>query len=336
MNRHVLFVHDNRSLGGVGAVSRQLADGLAARGWKVDDFQLAQPRGAFKAAQQVFRERGVIVATQNFSASYAAAALSALTGRPWVMCVHGPVTQVLEASPVSANKRAFLEWIYRRAPVIACSSRSSLDSLQAFCALRPAQKVAVIRNTATPGFFAASTAPTELPAHRIGFVGRLSQEKQPMLLLEVLRQLPEAWQLDVVGTGPLEAAFRQAAHAEITNGRVRMHGLQPVAAATYREWQVTLLCSSYEGYPLVLLESLASGVPVVASPIPAAREMLEACAPFMVAPDDSAASIARAVLDLASRDAAEVVRAMDCVNRDHTPDDFIARWDELLTQALGA
>lgn len=335
MSRHVLFVHDNRSLGGVGAVSQQLAEALVQRGWSVDHFQLSRPAAGFGAMARLASRRGVVLATQNFSASYAAATIATLCARPWVMSVHGPVTKVLEAAPVKPAKRRFLQWLYRRAPFVACSSQASLDSLRQFCALRAGQHVEVIRNTAAPAFVAAAGAAPARPDHRVGFVGRLSAEKRPMLLLQTLRALPAHWQLDVVGTGPLAAQLERSGEAEIAQGRLHMKGLQQVTPATYRRWRVTLLCSAYEGYPLVLLESLASGVPVVATPIAPAAEMLAQHAPYMLARDDTPEAIAQAIQDLAARGGAEVQRDIASIHRDHDPEAFANAWDRLLAQAVG-
>jgi len=333
MTKHVLFVNDNRSLGGVGQVTRQLAGGLQQRGWSVDHLNLASPSTTWEHLSRVDRMRGVIVATQNFSTSYIACALAAIARRPWVMCVHGPVTQVLEAARPGAFKRALLRFTYRRAPVIACSSQASLDSLRQFCDIGANARVRVIRNTAAPSFFDGAR-PARPWAQRLGFVGRLSAEKQPRVLVETLKALPASWRLDIVGTGPLAPALVELGRDEIASGRLRFLGQQKVDAATYRQWDATVLCSAYEGYPLVLLESLASGVPVAATPIPPAVEMLGRHAPGMVARDATPQALADTVLALAQRDPAQLAREILAVNAQHDPGAFIAQWDELLTESM--
>ncbi|MEJ6024055.1 glycosyltransferase [Ramlibacter sp. PS4R-6] len=333
MTKHVLFVHDNRSVGGVGQVSRQLAQGLQGRGWSVDHLNLSNPGSAFEHLKRVDRMRGVIVATQNFSTSYVACALAAIARRPWVMCVHGPVTNVLEAARPGAVKRALLRYTYRRAPVVVCSSQASLDSLRAFCDIDPSrQRLHVIRNTAAPEFLAAG-APVP-GSRRLGFVGRLSAEKQPHVLIETLAVLPPDYGLTVVGTGALAPALVEKGRAEIASGRLQFAGQQAITAASYRQWDVTLLCSAYEGYPLVLLESLASGVPVVSTPIPPAAEMLARHAPYMVARDASPQALAEAVQALFARDPQEVARDIAAVNAEHDPQGFIAAWDDVLTESI--
>ena len=102
----------------------------------------------------------------------------------------------------------------------------------------------------------------------------------------------------------------------------------------YRQWDATLLASSYEGYPLVLLESLASGVPVVSTPIPPAVEMLGRHAPYMLARDATPQALADAVQALLARDGEQVARDIAAINAGHDPRAFIAAWDELLAEAL--
>lgn len=336
MKRHALFVHDNRSLGGVGHVSQQIALGLSQRGWAVDHLNLAQPASAWAHLSKVSQAKGVIVATQNFSTSYVACALGAIAGRPWVMCVHGPVTDVIRMARVDAFKQKLMRFVYRRAPVIVCSSQASLQSLRRFCPTEASQRVDVIRNTADPAFFTSGARTPRQHSHSLGFVGRLSEEKRPMLLVETLRALPRDYRLQLVGTGPLAPQLVESASEEIANGRLRFAGQLRVDAQTYRQWDVTLLASAYEGYPLVLLESLASGVPVVSTPIAAAVEMLGTHAPYMLAQDDSAQALARAVQDVLAMDGARVARDIAAINAQHDPAAFIDRWDQLLSESLRA
>jgi glycosyltransferase involved in cell wall biosynthesis len=336
MTGYVLFVHDNPGFGGVGHVAAQLAEGLQERGWEVEHWNVRHASSrVLQVAGRLARRRGIVVATQNFSAAYVSALVALASRRPWVMWVHGPVLDVLRTGDTSQAKHKWLRWFYRRTHHAVCSSEASRASLLEFCGpMANTPRVEVIRNTAAPSFFGAS-ARSRAPRHELGFVGRLSPEKQPLLALEVLRALPPQCRLHVVGDGPLMPQLHAAGAREIAAGRLRLAGAQAISADTYRQWDVTLLCSVYEGYPLVPLESLASGVPVVSSPIPAVVEMLGTHAPYMLARHGTAAAIANAVQDVMQREPAQVQGDIASINHDHDPGEFVRRWDELLRERLG-
>lgn len=335
MTRYALFVHDNPGFGGVGNVATQLAEGLQDLGWTIEHWNMRLARSdAPRVAARLARHRGIAVATQNFSAAYASACIALLSRRPRVMWVHGPVVDVLRMGNTSAAKKAWLHWFYRHTKHAVCSSDASRESLLQFCgsAGHPS-RIDVIRNTAAAAFFNVSR-PTRAAGHEIGVVARLSPEKRPFLALDTLRALPPGYKLHFVGDGPLMPQLREAAAKEIADGRVMLTGAQAIDAQTYRRWDVTLLCSVYEGYPLAPLESLASGVPVMCSPFPAAVEMLATHAPYMLARDDSAEAIAQAIQQLLQRDATHVQDDIAKINSDHDPKDFVRRWDEMLTERL--
>jgi glycosyltransferase involved in cell wall biosynthesis len=97
------------------------------------------------------------------------------------------------------------------------------------------------------------------------FVGRLTTEKAPDVLVDAWEQAGLDYRLDVIGVGPLDAALRQRG---VRNVNLRGQ-LDP---ATVREAMLSaraLVLPSiwYEGLSMVLLEALAAGLPVIASQI---------------------------------------------------------------------
>lgn len=111
--------------------------------------------------------------------------------------------------------------------------------------------------------------------HSAVFVGRLSPEKGVRTLLEAWCQLPDL-PLTLIGDGPLNAESRSF---------VRAHGLQNVEFTGQLEHSVALErirrsgmlifpSISYETFGLAAVEALASGIPVVASDIGVAAEVV--------------------------------------------------------------
>ena len=100
-----------------------------------------------------------------------------------------------------------------------------------------------------------------------GYVGRLSSEKGPDLFLDALIPLCHQYpQLDAVmlGDGPerdslqarIDAAGLQAAH--------RLPGYQTDMRAWWQQLDALVISSRTEGTPMILLEAMQAGVPVVA------------------------------------------------------------------------
>jgi glycosyltransferase involved in cell wall biosynthesis len=198
-------------------------------------------------------------------------------------------------------------------------------------------RVSVICNPAVlPGAAGVAVPMPTLASEAValGFVGRLSPEKQPLHLLPMLRLLPDAYQLHVVGDGELMGAMRSAGQDLLAQGRLHLHGQQTVTAQTYRAWRATVLCSRYEGYPMTALESLACGVPCVSPPIPAMQEMLGAQAPLWLARDDSPAALAEAVQRCLAQALADRQAAIDRLQDQHRLETFVQAWDELLSRLL--
>jgi len=81
-------------------------------------------------------------------------------------------------------------------------------------------------------------------------------------------------------------------------GRLKFLGRQVSNRNLYTPYKVTLITSKYEGEPMSALESLACGIPCVALPIPALRELFEQDASYFLAHDETPKALAVAVLNL--------------------------------------
>jgi glycosyltransferase involved in cell wall biosynthesis len=342
--RHILLLTEESGVGGVQTTLHWLESGLAERGWHVTRLSVRRGRLSLWACWQAARRAQVLVASNNFWPAYVAVALAELARRPSVVWVHGPLHEVLQQAGASRLKTAWLRAIYQRASHLVCASQTSGDSLmrvmsdagpQAGHAIQTRMRV-ICNPAVLPGAaWDAATMAMPKPALdaevvSLGFVGRLSPEKQPLQLLPMLRLLPDSHQLHVVGDGELMGAMQSAGQDLLAQGRLHLHGQQTVSAQTYRAWQATVLCSRYEGYPMTALESLACGVPCVSTPIPAMQEMLGTQAPLWLAHDDSPAALAQAVQRCLAQPAPDRQAAIDHLQDQHRLETFVQAWDQLL------
>ncbi|MGH9350553.1 MAG: glycosyltransferase [Terriglobia bacterium] len=130
--------------------------------------------------------------------------------------------------------------------------------------------------------------------------GRLAEVKGIDILLEAMalvrRELPLA-ELVILGEGPLESELKQQARQLGLDSAAHFLGFQPNPYGYMKHADVFVLSSRYEGLPLVLLEALALGLPVIAADCPGGiREVLAGCPMGRLAPPQDAAALAEAMV----------------------------------------
>jgi glycosyltransferase involved in cell wall biosynthesis len=141
-------------------------------------------------------------------------------------------------------------------------------------------------------------------ARLVGIVGRLVPIKNHDLFLDAFAALPRrgarAVHGVVVGGGELEARLRQRVRALGLADRVHFLGWRRDLAPVYADLDVAVLTSRNEGTPVALIEAMAAGVPVVATAVGGAPDLLDhgeqgelVPPPFRAA--DLAAAIGRAL-----------------------------------------
>lgn len=108
---------------------------------------------------------------------------------------------------------------------------------------------------------------------RILTVGRLEQEKNPLLVVDVVARLRAwggDWRLVMCGEGPIEAELRAHVAATGMTEYVELPGYVPLREGLldlYRSSHALLHLSWSEGLPQVLFEAFATGLPMVATAV---------------------------------------------------------------------
>jgi glycosyltransferase involved in cell wall biosynthesis len=333
--RRILLLEDS-PWGGVHTLCRTLVEALQTQGWRIDavNWRETSWRDLIKLAQQA----DVLVASHNFGPTYAAIVLKWLTRKPVIAWVHGPLMDVLHLARASWLKKLQLRWFYAQVTRFVCVSRTTENSLLTFLGRKAQTRSQVILNAIAPmpegqalHIHAPHGAEDALPPLLLGYVGRLSEEKRPGFLLETLRELPDNSQLGVIGEGPLRRKLVHDGMDLLQQGRLHFLGKHPYGKSLYTSWQMTLLASRYEGFGMAALESLACGVPCIALPIPAMRELYDLDAPYLLARGDTPIALAEAVMAVLSLPTQQVQEDMACIVARHNVRDFTLAWQKVLS-----
>lgn len=101
---------------------------------------------------------------------------------------------------------------------------------------------------------------------RINMIARYEEPKDHLTLFRALSGcLDLEWHLDLIGSGPLEAATRQLASELGISERVSFLGLRTDVAELLAQSQLFVLTSRWEGFPRSVLEAMRAGLPVITS-----------------------------------------------------------------------
>lgn len=253
--------------------------------------------------------------------------------------VHNPHTTGARSwsSPVSRTYQGLVGSISRLDALSLLTGRQAGDVARRFGAT---DNLAVVPNPVEP--VGPPDATTIRTPGRIMMVARLTPQKRVDRAVAAFAQVaahrPEA-RLDVYGDGPLRQDLeRQVEQAGLT-GLVRLHGYEPHAADRFWEADLCWSTSDFEGYPLVVLEAMARGCPVVACDAPyGPREQITHGVDGALVPAGDAAAVAAATVDLlADREWLERMRgAALAAAAAHSTERFMADWAALVTRAVAA
>jgi glycosyltransferase involved in cell wall biosynthesis len=207
-----------------------------------------------RAARRGARDADVV------HAHWLPSALPALaTGKPFVLQVWGTDVELLRRAPWA------FRWLLRRARLVLCPSQALAREIG------DAATRLVMPGVALPD----AVGEPEQPPHVL-YVGRLSEEKGVLELVEATRDLPRV----VVGEGPLRDRVPDA-----------LGFVAPTELGPYYERAAVVVCPSRrEGYGVVAREAMAYGRPVVATAVGGLAEALDdGVTGVLVPPRDPAA-----------------------------------------------
>jgi glycosyltransferase involved in cell wall biosynthesis len=136
----------------------------------------------------------------------------------------------------------------------------------------------------------------------VGTVGRLAPEKNQGLLIDAMSpMLDPRRHLVIVGEGPERPELERRAQATMRPELVHLTGARRDISSLLSAFDVFALTSQSEGLPLVLLEAMAMGLPVVSTAVGGIFDLVEpGVTGFLVKPGDTTALMTQ-LIELSTR-----------------------------------
>jgi teichuronic acid biosynthesis glycosyltransferase TuaC len=245
------------------------------------------------------RDFDVIDAHYFYPDGVAAVLLGRALGRPVVVTSRG---SDLNLFPTHAVPRRWIQWAAARAAGLVTVSSALKKRLVALGT--PPERVRVLRNGVD---LAAFQPPGDREATRraLGFarptllaVGNLIPLKRHALIVEALADLPGI-DLAIVGDGPERPRIEDRIHRLALADRVRLLGRVPQdeLPSLYAAADLLVHPSLREGWPNVLLESMACGTPVLATEFDSAGEIIGAPEAGCIVSDATPGALAAAIAE---------------------------------------
>ena len=143
------------------------------------------------------------------------------------------------------------------------------------------------------------------------YVGRLEKEKRVDLIIESVKSVQkdlDDFKLAIIGDGTLRGYLEDIAESTAP-GSVSFMGAQPVSVVRDMMTAADVFClaSDFESGPLVVLESLATGTPVVATNVGRVGEFIQDPSTGRIVPQDPE-SMASAIVQVVGGNREEMSR----------------------------
>ncbi|MCR4808826.1 MAG: glycosyltransferase [Prevotella sp.] len=174
--------------------------------------------------------------------------------------------------------------------------------------------------------------PSQGTSRRFLTIGRFTyMHKGIDLLIEAFRLFAQRntdWNLDIVGEGYEEQKYREAIARYGLEQRITIHPFTKQIQSFYQQAQVYVLSSRWEGMPLVLVEAMSHGLPVVSSNLPVCKEIMGHSALFFE--NGNAEQLAQRLLEATQIDwPSKSAEALSVAGRFRV-ENIIGQWKQLL------
>lgn len=223
------------------------------------------------------KDREIEMLHNHFAASSCTVAMlaSELSGIPYSLTMHGPLV-FYEAHRWRIDEKI------RRASRVICISNFCRSQGMLFSELEHWDKFRIVHCGVDPTLYAdeARPIPQRGAGKRVLFVGRLAAMKGVPVLLQAFAQAHARHKdarLTLIGDGPERGTLEELAARLGIADNVNFVGFknQAEVASALSQADIFALPSFAEGLPVVLMEAMAAGLPVVTTRIAGVAELVE-------------------------------------------------------------
>jgi glycosyltransferase involved in cell wall biosynthesis len=162
-------------------------------------------------------------------------------------------------------KRFILGPVLRSASAVIVLNQKTLRTVRDV--YRYKGKILIMNNGIDEAYFAIKRpvpAVVPPPVLRLLFVGRLSKQKNVEVLLDAIKATNRNVHLDIIGDGEQREVIKKMIKAHnLTNTVLRGRLARKEVMDYYESCDALIMPSTYEAQPLVLLEAMAAGVPII-------------------------------------------------------------------------
>jgi glycosyltransferase involved in cell wall biosynthesis len=228
-----------------------------------------------------------------------------LGGPPYSITIHGP-EEFDAPGPLALGEKA------RHADFVVAISHFTRSQLYRWCATADWPKIHVVRCGLDGVFLEGAVVPVP-PRPRLVTVGRLAEQKGQLLLVDAAARLKDRrpdFELVIVGDGPLKGEIQRAIDRSGLGDRVRITGFLDNRGVR-RELEAAralVLPSFAEGLPVVIMEAMALGRPVIATSIAGIPELVEPGRSGWLVPAGAVEPLVEAMDEALAADPAELLR----------------------------
>lgn len=179
------------------------------------------------------------------------------------------------AHTVFNNYKYLTKLSYKKVP-IACCGKGVYDNIVNFFKIDK-RNVVLITNSILPSENNEGQIKFDNDNFKLGAFGRLCDIKRIDILIKSMGISPlngKRAHLYIVGNGEEEYQLKELVHKENLESRITFLGYRKDAYEIMRQMDIVVLSSVIEGLPLVLIEALSLGKPIVATNIPGTADIV--------------------------------------------------------------